>query len=67
MCEEKKNKNAYSESGTDAWEEVLVGIIGLECFAPILKLPPAPAGVSARSGRAFRRFPGLPVSIIEKR
>lgn len=58
-CEEVKRKY-----GRSAREEVLVGIVGLECFVPILKLPPAPVGVSARSGRAFRRFPGLSASII---
>ena len=49
--------------GRDAGEEVLVGAVGLECSAPILKLPPAPAGVSARSGRAFRRSLGFPLKL----
>ena len=46
---------------------MLVGKCPFDQSLQILKLPPAPAGVSARSGRAFRRFPGLPASIIEKR
>lgn len=66
---EKRSKTEIIKTynGTNAWEEVLVGVVGPECFAPILKLPPPPAGVSARSGRAFRRFPGISAQIIEKR
>lgn len=45
---------------------MLVGKCPFDRSLRILKLPPAPAGVSARSGRASRRGPGLPAPIIVK-
>lgn len=45
---------------------MLVGKCPFDRSLRILKLPPAPVGVSARSGRAFRRGPGLPAPIIVK-